>query len=321
MTGLSDISDEELKGLYSSHTSKMTNEELKSAYQAGNKPSFLSSIFSGPQTAPLSDKEKAQQEQAAQQAEANPQAGQEAGYKRITENISPQRDSEGGHRLEGAATDAIPSLALGMATAPLAGAGAGLAAKGVRAVAGKVGGDVASAAGAATVGAGLDALANSGFLPKYLELLAKGGSKAADWIAGAKMFKKFDPPIAEALKATTKLAPKVVESVAPTVAKTVAPKVASTVAESVAPTVTNALKPSHTAIIEALKGNPGSAQTALQTLNKMPKDEVNAIQKALIGGRETWPTRKAAVNAIENHLKNRAYNDVKMIQVEKASKF
>lgn len=314
MAGLSDLSDEELKGLYSSHTSKMTDEELKSAYAGSNKPSFLSSIFS---SAPVSKEEAAKQEQAAQQAEANPQAGQEAGYRRGIEAVSPQRDEEGGHRLEGAATDAIPALAIGMATATPLAKGGQLAYQGLKNVVGPaIGGDVVKAGIGGTIGAGLGALGASEHLPWYLRALAQGGSKVADWYTGAKMFKKFDPPeIAGALKAATKVTPKVAESVAPIT------KVAPTATESVAPTVTNALKPSHDAIIEALKGNPGSAQNALQTLGRMPKDEVNAIQRAFIGGREAWPTKKSALDAISKHLKERAYQDVKMIQVEKASKF
>jgi hypothetical protein len=51
----------------------------------------------------------------------------------------------------------------------------------------------------------------------------------------------------------------------------------------------------------------------------MSKAEVNAIQHEYIGGREAWPTKKAALEAIEKVFRERSYQEVKMIQVGKAN--
>jgi hypothetical protein len=54
-------------------------------------------------------------------------------------------------------------------------------------------------------------------------------------------------------------------------------------------------------------------------LTKMSKDELNAIQHEYIGGRETWPTKREALTAIENHFRAREYEATKMVQVGKAN--
>jgi len=54
---------------------------------------------------------------------------------------------------------------------------------------------------------------------------------------------------------------------------------------------------------------------------KLSKAEVNTIQKAYIGGRDAWPTKRAALDALEMEFRERAYQEVKLQQVKKASKF
>jgi hypothetical protein len=51
------------------------------------------------------------------------------------------------------------------------------------------------------------------------------------------------------------------------------------------------------------------------------KPEANAIAAAYTKGRLTWPTKREAFEAIEATFRDRAYQAVKMLQVDKASRF
>jgi len=62
-------------------------------------------------------------------------------------------------------------------------------------------------------------------------------------------------------------------------------------------------------------------ESAMTGVSRLPKEHVNAIQREYIGGRDKWPTKGEALKALNNYFKEREYQNVKMQQVEKASKF
>lgn len=49
------------------------------------------------------------------------------------------------------------------------------------------------------------------------------------------------------------------------------------------------------------------------------KSEMNAIQKIYIGGRDAWPTRKAALEAIRSTFQRRQYQRAAMKEIEKVT--
>lgn len=184
----SDMSDQQLAdAMHSKYYSDVPKEEFYSKIGFKPQPSFLQNVFG---STPIPPEEKAQQEQAAKQAEANPQEGLKAGYKRIKQSVAPIHPELGSNepqRLEGAGTDAIPGLAESM----LGGAGVYSAGKLLGPIASKVTGGLT------------DKLANSTLAQAGLAFGAKKASKAiglpeevGDFfgdIALARILKKYDP--------------------------------------------------------------------------------------------------------------------------------
>ncbi len=62
-----------------------------------------------------------------------------------------------------------------------------------------------------------------------------------------------------------------------------------------------------------------AAVKALDADKAVRKSEMNAIQKAYIGGRDAWPTRKAALDAITDTFARRAYQREAMKGIEKVT--
>jgi hypothetical protein len=73
-------------------------------------------------------------------------------------------------------------------------------------------------------------------------------------------------------------------------------------------------------VVEALKAagtDRATFNAALASVSgRLAK--VNAIQHGYIGGREGWPSKRAALQAIEETFRERAYQAVKLTQVDKA---
>jgi hypothetical protein len=59
----------------------------------------------------------------------------------------------------------------------------------------------------------------------------------------------------------------------------------------------------------------------IQRDKSIRKPEADAIAAAYTKGRRTWPTKREAFEAIETTFRDRAYQAVKMMQVDKASRF
>ena len=192
MPDLSHLSDAELMNLYkSSSVSKMSDEELKAAYEGANKPSMLQSLFSSTPSDKLTPEEQASQEKQASEAAKDPagqaQSAREASAKTLKRGVAPLHPELGSDLPQRMSSGAAGPLALATlgAVAPIGP---------ILGAAGKLlpVGDLAKAGTAATVSYGLDALSKSDLLPSYLKAAAHGGSKVLDWYTGAKMFHRAE---------------------------------------------------------------------------------------------------------------------------------
>lgn len=77
--------------------------------------------------------------------------------------------------------------------------------------------------------------------------------------------------------------------------------------------------------VNRLNDAAGDAEQFAAVLQELASDravrktEMNIIQKAYIGGRDTWPTRKEALNAIQKTFDRRQYTRAALRSVEKAT--
>jgi len=60
---------------------------------------------------------------------------------------------------------------------------------------------------------------------------------------------------------------------------------------------------------------------ALGADKSVMKEDMDAIAHGYTGGRSKWPTRTAALEAVKIEYLERAYQEVKMVGVEKASRW